>query len=126
MGKIIVSALLENFVTDTSYGEVDLLVDTGAALVGLTPDIIQKLQLIKTGERWSITTNGRVKRSIYSGLRISVMDRTVTLEVCDLPLGTPNLLGYIALELMDFIVIPNEQKLAANPDHQNEFLMDLC
>lgn len=53
---------------------------------------------------------------------ITIQNRTAGVEVSELPLGTPLLLGYIALESFD--LRSNLQQQILIPEH-DEFLMDL-
>jgi hypothetical protein len=43
-------------------------------------------------------------------------------EVAD---NCPVLIGYIPLELLDFVVSSKEQKLIGNPDHGGQYMIDL-
>ena len=43
-------------------------------------------------------------------------------EVAD---DCPVLIGYIPLELLDFVVDPKNQRLIGNPDHGGEFMIDM-
>ena len=137
MGKIIQKARLENSADlaamregqlpsqNVRAVEVELLVDTGAAMLCLTPAIIEKLGLHKTHEREVITGNGRVKRAIYEPVLIRIHDREVDLNVMEVPTGTPLLLGYLPLEALD--LYPNLKKriLEGNPEYDGKMVTDL-
>ena len=43
-------------------------------------------------------------------------------EVAD---NCPVLIGYIPLELLDFVVDTKNQRLIGNPDHGGEFMIDM-
>lgn len=125
MGRVEEAVILSNFMVKVDSIELKMLVDTGSALVGLTPDLIEKLQLKQTSIRKARTSNGVVDRRIYSGLEVNVQGRVASVEVSELPIGTPLLLGYLALETLDFVVNPVKQKLVGNPEHKGELIMDL-
>ena len=137
MGGIIQKALLQNSADlaavrdgrmkkDKVHSvEVELLVDTGAAMLCLTPAVIKKLGLHKTHEREVITGNGIVSRAVYEPVRIHVFDREADLNVMEVPTGTPLLLGYLPLEALD--LYPNLKKriLEGNPAYDGKMIVDL-
>ena len=105
--------------------EVQLLVDTGAAMLCLPPDYISKLGIRETGRRRTMTANGQVDRSVYEPVRIAVSDRSAILEVMELPAGTPPLLGYLPLEALDLYPNPQRQVLEGNPQYDGKMVVDL-
>ena len=101
MGKILQKALLQNAIT---YGavkegyidvskikeiEVEFLVDTGAAMVCLPPDIISKLKLYSVTEKNAKTAAGMIKRKIYSPVRINILGREANFDVMEVSSGAP-------------------------------------
>ena len=137
MGKIIQKARLTNSadMMATRAGklstakvrsvDVELLVDTGAAMLCLTPDVIQQLGLQRTHEREVITGNRRVKRAVYNPVLIQIFDREADLNVMEIPTGTPLLLGYLPLEALDLYPNPKDRKLEGNPKYDGKMVMDL-
>jgi predicted aspartyl protease len=107
------------------HTEVEMLVDTGAAMLCLPPEYISKLGLRETGRRRAITANGQVDRSVYEPVRIAVSDRSAILEVMELPAGTPPLLGYLPLEALDLYPNPQRQVLEGNPQYDGKMVVDL-
>lgn len=105
--------------------EVQVLVDTGAAMLCLPPELISKLGLRETGRRRAITANGQIDRSVYEPVRISVFDRSAILEVMGLTAGTPPLLGYLPLEALDLYPNPQRQILEGNPQYDGKMVVDL-
>jgi predicted aspartyl protease len=137
MGKILQLARLQNS-TDVTLArggrlpkgkvreaEVELLVDTGAAMLCLTPQVIEKLGLHKSHERDVITGNGLVKRAVYEPVRIQIMDREADLNVMEVPTGTPLLLGYLPLEALDLYPNPKKRVLEGNPQYGGKLVTDL-
>jgi predicted aspartyl protease len=104
---------------------VELLVDTGAAMLCLTPAIIEKLGLHKTHERDVITGNGLVKRAIYEPVLIRINDREADLNVMEVPTGTPLLLGYLPLEALDLYPNLKKRVLEGNPEYDGKMVTDL-
>ena len=45
-------------------------------------------------------------------------------EVSELAEDCPVLIGYIPLEMLDFVVDPKDQRLIGNPDHNGEWMID--
>ena len=105
--------------------EVELLVDTGAAMLCLTPDLIGVLGLRKTHERDVITANGMVRRGVFEPVRIQIFDREADLNVMEIPEGTPALLGYLPLEALDLYPNVKERKLEGNPKYDGKMVTDL-
>lgn len=105
--------------------EVELLVDTGAAMLCLTPKIIETLGLQKTHERDVITGNGLVKRAVYEPVRIQILDREADMNVMEVPSGTPLLLGYLPLEALDLYPNPKKRILEGNPQYDGKMITDL-
>ncbi len=105
--------------------EVQVLVDTGAAMLCLPPEFISKLGIRETGRRRTMTANGQVDRGIYEPVRIAVLDRNAILEVMELPSGTPPLLGYLPLEALDLYPNPQKQILEGNPQYDGKMIVDL-
>ena len=104
---------------------VELLVDTGAAMLCLTPKVIEKLGLHKTHERDVITGNGVAKRAVYEPVRIRIRDREADLNVMEVPAGTPLLLGYLPLEALDLYPNPKKRILEGNPQYGGKMVTDL-
>ena len=135
MGKVIQKAKLQN-IADVVYYEkgdiekdqineinVNFLVDTGASMICLPPDLIEKLKLFPLCERNARTATGIVKRMIYSAVRLNVLDREGDFNVMELSEGVQPLLGYIPLQALDLVVnVPNE-RLEGNPEHNGEFVL---
>jgi predicted aspartyl protease len=105
--------------------EVELLVDPGAAMLCLTPKIIETLGLHKLHERDVITGNGLVKRAVYEPVRIQILDREANMDVMEVPTGTPPLLGYLPLEALDLYPNPKKRVLEGNPQYDGKMVTDL-
>jgi len=137
MGKIIQKARLQNSADLASVlagrikpakvraADVDLLVDTGAAMLCLTPKVIETLGLHKLHEREVITGNGIARRAVYEPVRIRIHDREADLNVMEVPTGTPPLLGYLPLEALDLYPNPKKRVLEGNPQYRGKMVTDL-
>lgn len=135
MGRIVTKIKVVNFgdvlfaqqgqkpIDDIRSIEMEALVDTGATLLCLPPAIIANLGLSYLVSRKAVTANGTVERKIFGGAQLTIMGRTCTVDVMELPEGVPALVGYIPLENLDLQVDPKGQSLI--PAHGEEVVMDL-
>jgi predicted aspartyl protease len=105
--------------------EVDLLADTGAAMLCLTPKVIEKLGLRKPHEPDVITGNGLVKRAVYEPVRIQILGREANMDVMEAPPGTPLLLGCLPLEALDLYPNPTKRVLEGNRAYGGKLVTDL-
>lgn len=105
--------------------ELDALVDTGATLLCLPKSKIDDLGLILREKRRATTANGDAERGIYQVANLTLLGRTCSIDVMELPEGTPALVGYLALENLDLVVDPKSQTVGPNPAHEGKFVMDL-
>lgn len=104
--------------------DVQALVDTGATTVALPISDIVRLGLRPVRQKRTRTAAGLVNQQIYSAVRITVENRDCNVDVAELPDGSPALLGQIPLELMDFWIDMGNKRLAGNPEHGGEWMMD--
>jgi predicted aspartyl protease len=99
----------------------DALVDSGASRLSLPQSIIQQLGLTPVGKAKSITANGIADRTIYSEVEFTILGRTGSLQVTDLPNNAPVLVGHIVMELLD-LCLDIKKGLIYNPAHGNEWI----
>jgi clan AA aspartic protease len=103
----------------------EALVDTGATTLSLPTRIIQQLGLTKQSEKRVITSAGSSQAALYSAVRITIQDRSCTVDVMEVPDQSPPLLGQIPLEMLDFVVDPRARRLIGNPAHGGEHVIEL-
>lgn len=94
----------------------DALVDTGATGLCLPKPLIEKLGLTPVGKSTAETANGIVERTIYSEVEYTVLGRTYSIRVTDLPEYAPVLFGHMILEALD-LCIDIKKGLIHNPAH---------
>lgn len=99
----------------------DAVVDTGATRLSLPKPLIEQLGLIPVGSRKARTTNGIVDRYIYSEVRFTVLERSGTIEITDIPENVPVLVGHMILEMLD-LCLDIKKGLIYNPDHDDEWI----
>ena len=92
------------------------LVDTGATGLCLPTPIIEKLGLTPVGTSTAETANGIVERTIYSEVEYTILERTYSIRVTDLPEYAPVLLGHMILEALD-LCLDIKKGLIHNPAH---------
>jgi predicted aspartyl protease len=131
MGKIIQKISLQNSVLKYTQTDepltisVETLVDTGAEMLCLPINIIEKLQLKQIRTAKAITANGEVERDIYSPVFIQVLDRQANMEVLEVPNDCMALLGYLPLETLDLYPNPKKQTLEGNTMYDGKMIVDL-
>jgi predicted aspartyl protease len=138
MGKVLVSAKVENLfdlydvekgrlnATDVRSVEVDdALVDTGATVLSLPKRFVKQLGLTQVREKTARTVGGSIRLRIFSVVRLTIQDRDVVTEVCEVPDDCPVLIGQIPLEGLDFVVDLAGQRLIGNPEHGGEQMIEL-
>jgi predicted aspartyl protease len=103
----------------------DALVDTGATLLSLPTNLIQKLGLAKTGTKRVRSSIDVGEAGIYEAVRLTIMDRNCTMDVMEVPDGVPVLIGQLPLEHLDFVVDLGSRTLIGNPRHGGEHIYEL-
>lgn len=98
----------------------DALVDTGATGLCLPKSLIEKLGLTPLRKARAQTANGIVERTIYSEVKYTVLERSDSIQVTDLPDDAPVLVGHMILEALD-LWIDIENGLIYNPAHDGEW-----
>lgn len=62
---------------------------------------------------------------MYDAVRLTVQGRDCTVDVAEVTEDCPVLIGQVPLELLDFVVDPNGQRLIGNPEHGGEQMFEL-
>ncbi len=78
----------------------DVLMDTGAIYLGLPPDVVDLLGLRVRGARSIRIANGVIQARLFRDAELTVLGRSTTLGVLELPEGTPVLLGVTPMEIL--------------------------
>lgn len=138
MGKVIVAATIENLqdLYDIRRGMMaadqmrrvavtDALVDTGASTLSLPRSMIAHLGLSPLRARQARTSAGSITLQMYEAVRLTVQGRECTCDVLEISDDCPILIGQVPLELLDFVVDPQGQRLIGNPAHGGEQMVEL-
>ena len=104
--------------------EFKAIVDTGAAYLSMPPDLVEKLGLKYSFTRPVTTANGSVTRRIFKGADITIRDRNEQMSIMESDATTPPLIGFLVLEVLDFVVNPKSQQLMGNPDHDGKWVVE--
>jgi predicted aspartyl protease len=138
MGRVTVEAVVENSgdLWNASEGTLpadkvrravipSALIDTGATLLSLPTSLIRQLGLKPVTTKRVTASTGQTEATLYSTVRLTVMDRFCTMDVLEVPDGVPPLIGVIPLEHLDFVVDPKGQRLIGNPEHGGEHVYEM-
>ena len=104
---------------------VEALVDTGGTYLSLPPSVIRRLGLSPLEPHRVMTANGIVERRVFGGAEFTIKGRTEQMSVLENDETTPPLIGYLVLEVLDFVVDPKSQELIPNPAHEGKWILDL-
>ena len=99
----------------------DALVDTGATGLCLPISLIERLGLTPIGRRTARTAAGIVERTVYSEVEYTLLQRSSTIRVTDLPEGSPILVGHIIMETLD-LWVDMTKGLIYNPAHGDDWI----
>ena len=99
----------------------DALVDTGATRLCLPTSLIEHLGLRPVDKRTARTANGIVERTVYSEVEYTILERSSTIRVTDLPEGCPVFVGHIIMETLD-LCVDMKRGLIYNPAHGDDWI----
>jgi predicted aspartyl protease len=138
MGIVSVTALIENHedvkaavlgvIPEANIRRLEVKnarVDTGATFVAMPRRLIDELGLKKIKTVEAKTVSGPIRFGIYEQVKLTIQGRDCEVRVSEVADNCPVLIGYIPLELLDFVVSPKEQKLIGNPDHGGQYMIDM-
>ena len=96
--------------------EIEALVDTGATMLILPADVVNRLGLKEQGRRKVRYANGSEEEIPWvGGVRLTVLGREMVASALVVPAGTIALIGQIPLEELDLIVDAKSRALKVNP-----------
>ena len=104
----------------------DALVDTGATGLCLPTSLIERLGLTPIERRTARTAAGIVERTVYSEVEYTMLERSYSIRVTNLPEGSPVLVGHMLLEQLD-LCVDMKRGLIYNPAHGDDWIEEqLC
>lgn len=97
---------------------VEMLVDSGAHMLGITETIQEQLDLPFIEKRKLILGDGSIKEfDVVGPVTVKFRNRTAGCNAVVLTGSTESILGAIPMEEMDVLIHPQRQELIVNPDH---------
>lgn len=139
MGRITVIAKIENagelysakkgFIPPEQVHRLEVtnaLVDTGASYLSMPRSLIRQLGFDEpTGTHRARTPTGSATFTIYGPAKLTIQDRSCSVDIAEIAEESPVLIGQIPLEIMDFVADPKRQRLIGNPEHGGEWMFDM-
>jgi predicted aspartyl protease len=138
MGSVLTEATIENLedLWDIRKGLLtvekgrraivpDALVDTGATLLSLPTSLIRQLGLQQISTKRVTSSSGVTQAGLYDAVRLTIQDRSCTIDVLEVPDDVPALIGQIPLEHLDLVVDLRNRKLIGNPAHGGEHMYEM-
>ena len=98
--------------------EVDALVDSGANWTCIPDHVCVQLRLDEFQKREIMTADGAKHSCAYVGPLMLQFENRISLSGA-MVLGNQVLLGAIAMEDMDVVIVPKDRKLIVNPENPN-------
>lgn len=106
--------------------ELDALVDTGATMLILPADVVERLGVPISGHRKVRYANGSTAEIPWvGGIRMTLLGRDMIASALVERAGTTALIGQIPLEELDLVVDPKSRALRVNPESPDVPLLDL-
>lgn len=99
----------------------DAIVDTGATRLCLPTSLIERLGLTPVSKRTARTAAGIVERTVYSEVEYTLLERSSTIRVTNLPESAPVLIGHMVLEELD-LCVDMKKGLIYNPEHGDDWI----
>ena len=116
MGKVIEKVKFTSLLDQTKSIEIEAVIDTGATMVVLPQNVVEKLGLKKIREAKVRYANNKTElKSIYGVVTIEIKGRTGNFDVLAEAEGSQPLIGQVVLEILDLVVDPRTRTLAPNP-----------
>ena len=116
MGKVIEKVKFTSLLDQTKSVEIEAVIDTGATMVVLPQNVVEKLGLKKIRETKVRYRNKTTElKSIYGVVTIEIKGRTGNFDVLAEAEGSQPLIGQVVLEILDLVVDPRTRTLAPNP-----------
>ena len=99
--------------------DVQMLVDSGAYMMGINDEIRAQLGLNKTLRRAParLADNQVVDLDVVGPIQVRFANRIANVDAIVLPRNAKPLLGAIPMEYMDVLIDPRAQQLIVNPEH---------
>jgi len=126
MGKVVEKIKLINTFEPEKEIEIEAVVDTGATMLVLPQNVIDKLNLRKMQEvKVRYVDNKMEIKSIYGVVTLEMCGRAGEFNVLAEPEGAQPLVGQIILEQLDLIIDPRTRKVIPNPRSPEMLMVEI-
>ena len=116
MGKILEKTRVTNLLDPSKSIEIEAVVDTGATMLVLPSDIVERLGLRKVEEVKVRYANNSVQtKQIFGVVTLELQGRAGNFDVLAEAEGAQPLIGQIVLERLDLVIEPSTRKVMPNP-----------
>ncbi len=116
MGKVVEKVKLTSLFDSAETREIEAVIDTGATMLVLPQDIVDKMGLRRVGERRVRYANNQIQlKPVYRGVILELKGRDGIFDVLGEVEGSEPLIGQIVLEALDLIVDPVTKTVIPNP-----------
>ncbi len=117
MGKVIERIKLTSVFDPSKSEEVGAVIDTGATMLVLPQDLVDRLGLRKIRDSRVRYANREVQlKPIYGIVALEIQGRVGNFDVLAEVAGSQPLVGQIVLEELDLVVHPATKLLTPNPE----------
>jgi predicted aspartyl protease len=117
MGKVIERIKLTNLFDPSKTEAVSAVIDTGATMLVLPQDLVERLGLRKVRDARVRYANRDVEvKAIYGVVALDIRGRVGNFDVLAEVAGSQPLVGQIVLEELDLMIHPATRQLTPNPD----------
>lgn len=103
----------------------DALIAPGTSCLALPARIVAQLKLKRRSTCKARTANGFAFFGLYEPVRLTILDRTCSIDVIKVPDGCPALVGELPLRLLD-LSVDEAGQLVGNPAHDGHPMIDLA
>lgn len=133
MGKVITKVRMWNFFDEEKVArgevepiEVEALVDTGATMSVISPQLADRLGLLRPDRTVMVLADGsRLVREVAGGLRIEYLGRRAEVQAIVEPSRKMPLLGQLFLESTCLLVDCKNGRLVPDPAYGGEHVMEV-
>ena len=116
MEKVIEKVRVTNVFEPSKSVEIEAVIDTGATMVVLPQDIVDKLGLKKIRDTKVRYANNKTElKLVYGIVTIEIKGRAGNFDVLAEEKGSQPLIGQVVLEVLDLVVDPRTRTLIPNP-----------
>jgi clan AA aspartic protease len=106
--------------------EVEMVVDTGAAMAAIPEEVVEVLELLPRNYKKPVRlADGTVRELAVVGVAFEILGREEHCSFLVLPRGTTPLLGRVPLQMLDLVVTPSTGEVTTNPAHGGRWILDM-